>query len=208
MLEKLKRPALLVIDMQNDFVRCDAPLEVPSARATIPVIRGLIGKFRQAGLPIVYTRYVADDLYKPLAARFGWIDRLQPPVNACRIGFRRHYADLGTERDVIDVIDELLPQQGEDVVDKIYYSAFHGTDLGERLNARGVDGVAIVGTITEMCVEDTARHAVHYGYPTVLLADGLSSNTPQQHEATLAAFERNYGWVLRADEFGALLKLS
>lgn len=208
MLENLKRPALLVIDMQNDFVRRDAPLEVPSARDTIPVIRDLIGKFRRASLPVVYTRYVADDLYKPLAARFGWIDRLQPPINACVPGFRRHYADLGDERGVIDVIDELLPQPGEDVVDKIYYSAFHRTDLEERLRTHGVDGVAIVGTITEMCVEDTARHAVHYGYPTILVADGLSSNTPQQHEATLAAFERNYGWVLHADELGAVLKLS
>ena len=207
MLEKLKRPALLVVDMQNDFVRRDAALEVPSARETIPVIRDLIGKFRRAGLPVVFTRYVADDLYKPLAARFGWINRLQPPVNACVAGFRRHYADLGADRCVIDVIDELLPQPGEDVIDKIYYSAFHRTDLEERLRGHAVDGMAVVGTITEMCVEDTARHAVHYGYPTILVVDGLSSNTPQQHEATLAAFERNYGWVLHAEELGTVLKL-
>lgn len=208
MLENLKRPALLVVDMQNDFVRREAPLEVPSARETIPVIGDLIGKFRRAGLPVVYTRYIADDLYRPLAARFGWIGRLQPPVNACVPGFRRHYADLDAERDVIDVIDELLPRPGEDVVDKIYYSAFHRTDLEDRLRAHAVDGLAVVGTITEMCVEDTARHAVHHGYPTVLVADGLSSNAPQQHEATLAAFERNYGWVMHADELGAVLRLS
>ena len=208
MLETMKRPALLVIDMQNDFVRPGAPLEVPSARDTIPVISGLIEKFRRKGLPVIYTRYIADDLYQPLAARFGWIARLRPPVNACVPGHRRHYPDLGEMRGAIDVIDELAPLAGEEIVDKIYYSAFHRTDLEERLRGQGVDSLAIVGTITEMCVEDTARHAVHYGYPTVLVSDGLSSNTPRQHEATLEAFERNYGWVMPAADLGAALNLA
>ena len=208
MLETLKRPALLVIDMQNDFVRPGAPLEVPSARNTIPTISSLIGKFRRKSLPVIYTRYIADELYQPLAARFGWIAKLRPPVNACVPGHMRHYADLGDMRETVDVIDELAPLAGEDVIDKIYYSAFHRTGLEERLLAHGADGVVITGTITEMCVEDTARHAVHYGYPTVLVSDALSSNTPRQHEATLEAFERNYGWVMPAPDLDAALNLS
>lgn len=123
MLETTTRPALLVIDMQNDFVRPGAPLEVPSARDTIPVISDLVGKFRRKGLPVVYTRYIADDLYQPLAARFGWIAKLRPPVNACVPGHMRHYADRGEMRGAIDVIDELAPLAGETVIDKIYYSA-------------------------------------------------------------------------------------
>ena len=51
--------ALLVVDMQNDFVREGAPQEVPEARATIPLIASLLEDFRAAGRPVIYTRFTA-----------------------------------------------------------------------------------------------------------------------------------------------------
>jgi len=45
--DRLANPALVVVDMQNDFVRAGAPLEVPEARATIPAHRALLAAFRQ-----------------------------------------------------------------------------------------------------------------------------------------------------------------
>ena len=62
----LNNPALLVIDMQNDFVREGAPLECAAARDTIPAIRDLLAGFREQGRPVVFTRYVADAMYRPL----------------------------------------------------------------------------------------------------------------------------------------------
>ncbi|TPI50621.1 isochorismatase family protein [Mesorhizobium sp. B2-6-3] len=62
MLASLKNPALMVVDMQNDFVRRHAPMEVASARETIPSISRLIAAFRGNGKPVVFTRYVADPI--------------------------------------------------------------------------------------------------------------------------------------------------
>jgi nicotinamidase-related amidase len=53
------RSALLVVDMQNDFVREDAPQEVPQARLVIGTIAGLAAAFRDSGRPVVYTRFTA-----------------------------------------------------------------------------------------------------------------------------------------------------
>ena len=196
----LKDPALLVIDMQNDFVRRGAPFEVPEARETIPIIGQLITHFRDRSRPVIYTRYVAHPLYLPLKRKLPWIAALEPPVNACVPGFERAYADVDGSRDGADIIDELRPQPGELVIDKIYFSAFHNTDLDRELTARAVGSVVVTGTVAEMCVEDTARHAVHFGLPTVLVSDAVSSSNPEGKRAALEGFARNYGWVMSASE--------
>ena len=57
--DRLSAPALLVVDMQNDFVRAGAPLEVPDARATIVAQQRLLAAFRARRLPVLYTRFVS-----------------------------------------------------------------------------------------------------------------------------------------------------
>ena len=77
-LEPLHKPALIVVDMQNDFVRAGAPLEVPDARATLPHHRRLLEACRGAEIPIVYVRYVAGPQH-PLvewAAKLAWAKEL------------------------------------------------------------------------------------------------------------------------------------
>jgi nicotinamidase-related amidase len=55
---RYRNPALLVVDMQNDFVRVGAALEVPDARATIAANQALIDFFRSRKLPVVFTRFI------------------------------------------------------------------------------------------------------------------------------------------------------
>ena len=200
MLDSLRKPALVVVDMQNDFVRKDAPMEVPSARETIPLIRKLISAFRNAGKPVVFTRYVADPLYRPLARKLDWIRLIDAPTHACVPGFMRAYGDIEGVRDAAEVIDELAPLGDEIVLDKIYFSAFHATDFASTLRQIEADSLVFVGTIAEMCVEDSARHAVHFGYPTIVVADAVSSNHLPGRQAALDAFARNYGWVMTTDQ--------
>jgi ureidoacrylate peracid hydrolase len=199
MLAELRNPALVIVDMQNDFVRVGAPMEVPAARASIPAIRKLATAFRAGAKPVIFTRYVADPFYRPLAGKLGWIKLLDAPIHACVPGFLRSYGDKEGMLDAAEVIDELTPLPGETVVDKVYFSAFHGTDLNEGLNRLEIDALVFVGTVAEMCVEDSARHAVHHGYPTVLVEDAVSSNDLPSQRATLNGFARNYGWVMTAD---------
>lgn len=199
MLEASVNPALIVVDMQNDFVRVGGPLEVPSARDTIPAIACLIAAFRAKASPVLFTRYIADPRYWPLSPRLNWIGLTRAPVHACTPGFRRSYGDVPAPLDSAAVVDELAPAPGEIVVDKVYFSAFHDTALHEILDSLGTDAVVFTGTVTEMCVEDSARHCVHFGYPTLIVEDAVSSNDRSGHTAALRAFALNYGWVMTAD---------
>ncbi|WP_397543236.1 isochorismatase family protein [Roseovarius salis] len=199
MLNAIKNPALVIIDMQNDFVRTGAPMEVPAARALLPRLETLLSKVRAARLPVIFTRYVATPGYEHLSGHLGWLKLIDPPVRACVPGVCRYYEDLRSSRDGADIVDELAPEPTEVMIEKPFFSAFHGTDLNQRLQALGTDGLIVTGTITEMCVEDTARHAVHHGYRTVIASDLVASNDPEMHDATLVAFARNFGQVASAE---------
>jgi nicotinamidase-related amidase len=92
----MKREALLVIDMLNDFVLPGAPLEVPAARAVIPVIRNEIDKAHAVGNSVIYV----CDAHEPRDREFGKFGRPAHAVKGTR----------GAE-----IIEELKPT-GEDAV--------------------------------------------------------------------------------------------
>jgi nicotinamidase-related amidase len=184
--------ALLVVDMQNDFVRVGAPLEVPATRDTIAVHRRLIAAFRRALRPVVYTRFISRP-YETLL--WNWSPQCRPPVKCCWQGHLRTYGDCEGPRACIDVVDELRPAEGDLVVDKYGYGAFHDTGLAEALRARGVASLFVTGTVTQICVEETAREAFHHGFPTTLVADAVSSFDAGLHAATLRNFAMKFGWV-------------
>ena len=97
------------------------------------------------------------------------------------------------------MIDEFAPEAGDLVIDKHGYGAFHGTDLDTRLRSMGVGSLLVTGTVTQICVEESAREAFHYGYRTTLIADAVSSFAPDLHAATLKNFAMKFGWVADTD---------
>ena len=200
-LDPLSKPALLVVDMQNDFVRAGAPLEVPDARETVAQHRRLLEVFRAGEAPVVFLRYVAGPQHHlaDWASKLAWAAELGPPTWACRRGNRRFYADIGSERECIDVIDEIHPRPGEYVVDKYGYGAFHRTNVQDILASHGVESVIVTGTVTQVCVEDTARQAFAHGYKTTIVSDAVSSRAPDRHRATLDTFAGHFGWVMSTD---------
>lgn len=190
--ERLRHPALLVVDMQNDFVRVGAALEVPDARATIPANRRLVDAFRAAGRPVVFTRFIA---FPAPTLLWEWSPQILPPTRCCWKGHHRHYPDVGGERECTEVIDELAPLPDEHQIEKFGYGAFHGTSLDGVLRALGVRSLAVTGTVTQICVEETAREAFHHGYRTTIVRDAVSSFAPDLHAATLKNFGQKFGWV-------------
>jgi nicotinamidase-related amidase len=203
--DRLVAPALIVVDMQNDFVRAGAPLEVPDARLTIAAHQRLLAAFRERRLPVLYTRFLsleADNLF------WRWSPECHPATRACWPGHLRTYDDAPTPRPCADVIDELAPVSGEAVVDKLGYGAFHGTDLDVRLRALGVRSLVVTGTVTQICVEETAREAFHHGYATTVVSDAVSSFAPDLHAATLRNLAMKFGWVEDADEVIAALAVA
>ena len=110
--ERVRKAALLIVDMQNDFVRAGAPLEVPEARATIAPIRRLIGGFRSLRRPVVYTRFLAE---RSPGLMWLWSPQCGPETKCCWEGVSRRYEDAADERDCIAVIDELAPERSDPV---------------------------------------------------------------------------------------------
>ena len=172
-------------------------MEVPQARDTISQHQQLIQHFRKTRLPIVYTRFLAGPSHRLL---WEFSPKLAPPILACHADHKRFYDDVHKTLECIEIIDELTPKPEDLVIDKLGYGAFHGTKLHETLRQRGVESLIVTGTVTQICVEETAREAFHYGYKTTLVSDAVSSYLPDLHAATLKNFGLKFGWVSTTNE--------
>lgn len=195
--DRVLNPALVVVDMQNDFVRQGAPLEVPDARVTIDANRRLISAFRERGRPVVFTRFLSRQTDNLL---WLWSPECHPDAKCCWPGHMRRYSDREVPLDAVAVIDEFVTEADDIIIDKFGYGAFHGTPLDDRLKALRVGSLVVTGTVTQICVEETARQAFHYGYHTTIAADAVSSFAPDLHAATLKNFAMKFGWVAETDD--------
>lgn len=190
------RQALVVVDMQNDFLRVGAPQEVPQGRAVIATVRDLVDAFEAAGRPVIYTRFLAGPGETLMTV---WSPECGPEQRSCWPGEMRTYADRpGVELEGPAVVDELAPSEDAVVVDKFGYGAFHNTILEDVLHARGCDQIVVTGVITQICVEDTVRQAFHRGFEAVVVEDAVASFDDELHRATLRNLEMKFAAVLTA----------
>ena len=200
--DSLANAALIVVDMQNDFVREGAPMEVPDARKTIEQHKQLISACRKAGIPIIFTKFIGT---KEPSLLWNWSPKIAAPLFACNKGFKRYYAYVKKSLECTDVIDELAPQAGDIVIEKTGYGAFHGTALDSILRSLKVQSIILTGTVTQICVEETGREAFHYGYKTTMVTDAVSSFSPDLHAATIKNFAMKFGWArLTGEVLGVL----
>jgi len=170
----MKKEALLIIDMLNDFVLSGAPLEVPETRNIIKNIQKEIRDARAAGKPVIY---VCDnhDVDDKEFGKFGW------PAHAV----------IGTKG--ADVIDELAPAPGDRVVPKSTYSGFYGTRLDNVLKKLGVDSLRLTGCVTHICIMFTASDAVLRDYAVTVVEDGVAGITKEDHDAALRIMKNVMG---------------
>jgi biuret amidohydrolase len=158
-----QRTALLVIDMQNDFVEEGAPLEFPEGRRVLPTIRKVVDAARAHGMPVIYPAHV----HRPGGADMGIHRELYPPVAAGEA-----LVDGGRG---VEIYPEITPRAGELVIKKHRYNSFYATDLEIVLRGLGVDTIVLTGMTTECCVLGTARGALECGFRSVVLADACAS---------------------------------
>lgn len=189
--------ALVVVDMQNDFVRAGAPQEVPEARETLPLIRRLLEAFRGSSGPVIYTKFITGPK-ETLMWRFS--PECAPPLRSCWPGVTRTYEDSHEEMEGADIVQEIYPWPDDPIIEKYGYDAFHDSDLDDVLRARGVNHVVIVGTVTQICVANTAFAAFHHGYDSVVVSDAVSSYNEELHRTTLRNIQLKYGRVLTAED--------
>ena len=172
------KTAMIVVDMQNDFVATGAPMETPAARAMVPMLAESLKACRAAGIKVIYTAHV----HRPDGSDLGNFKELDT-----RIATHKALVE-GTPG--VEIYPALTPAPGEHLVKKNRYSAFFGTDLDTVLREWGIDTVIISGTTTENCCLSTARDALFRNYRVVFLSDAT---------ATYDYPDRGYGAMANAD---------
>lgn len=152
-----ERTALVIVDMQKVFCEPEGDLYVPSTAAIVPAIRELASTCRRIGMPAVYLRHIV----RGDGSDTGRMRDLYPDVDQV----------LARNNPQVEIIDELAPEAGDIVVDKLFYSGFHGTDLDTVLRSRDVDTLMVCGTVTNVCCDTTIRDAVHREYKVIAISD-------------------------------------
>jgi ureidoacrylate peracid hydrolase len=152
--------ALLVIDMQGDFVDPGAPYESPAAREMVDELNRLMVACRQRSIPVVLTAHN----HRADGSDLGAVRHLHP-LTADGTALRE-----GT--DGVELYAKLDVQPSDHVIRKRRYSAFFSTDLDLLLRNLGVQVLIIAGVATNVCCESTARDAFFRDYQVVFLSDG------------------------------------
>ena len=192
----IKNCALIVIDLQNDFVRQGAPMEVPDARTSLPDVRILIDTARTHNIPIIYTKFLSGPNKTLL---WNWSPQIEES-GACQRGLKRHYSELNAERQCADIVDEIYPADDDYIVEKYGYSAFKNTNLQDILRSKGIDSVIVVGTVTQICVADTVHDAFALGIKVLVVSDCVTSFMADLQTAFLKNFEMKFAWVKDSGE--------
>ena len=191
-----KKTALLIVDMQNDFVLEGGAMKVDDAIKTVPVIQKLLAFSRKNGMPVIFTRFLTGPTRTFL---WNWSPQAESASN-CRRGLAKYYPDVDKTEQCSDVIDELKPILPEDyVIEKYNYSSFRNTNLIDVLKSEDLDTVIVVGTVTQICVEDTVHDGFAKEIKVIVASDGCSSFQENLHVAALQNFAQKYAVVDSAD---------
>jgi nicotinamidase-related amidase len=183
-------PALLVIDMQNDFVAEGAPIRCPGADALCGPIDGLRRLARASGIPVIFTqeRHRAERVDFGLELEYG------EPLHCIE----------GTSGP--EFYPALLPEPGDFVLPKRRYSAFFATDLEILLKGLDVDALVLTGVATDVCVRATAQDAQQLGYRVYVVPECVAGTTPARHEAALDNIAYVFGRILPSEDAAALFR--
>jgi nicotinamidase-related amidase len=187
----MKRPALLIIDMQNDFVGENAPLNVAQAMAVVPKIQEVLEMFRAKKLPVFHILRVhrrdGSDVEIIRQALF----KKQPFAVEGSFGAA--------------VIDELAPAPDEYIIQKTRMSAFIGTELDLMLRNLGITDLVVTGIQTPNCIRTTVFDAIAYNYPVTLVADAVGAKNDRIHHANVEDMANIGVRIVKAQDLASVL---
>jgi len=205
---EIDKSALIIVDMQNDFLHRDgnfshiarehpeANIDMPFLIGTIPNVKRLADAFRAAGRPVVYLAHVLKPDYSDAAFPY-WRLRMEPG------GGNRTHCVEGTWG--AQIIDDLKPQEGEQLVAKKGFGGFSNTPLDTILRNMGVTTCVACGVTTCVCVSTTIRGGVEYNYRMIVVGDAVAEVDRTTHEAELRTMARIFADVKTTDEVVGML---
>ena len=193
------RTALLIIDMQRDFLEPGGFGEslgndVSLLSAAVKPCQALLRMARRRRMLVIHTREGhRPDLSDAPPAK---VNRGSPSVRIGAPGPMGRILIRGEAGH--DIVSALYPQAGEPVIDKPGKGSFHATDLHSILQNRGIDTLIVCGVTTEVCVHTTVREANDRGYRCLVPGDCCGSYFPEFHQVGLRMIKAQggiFGWV-------------
>lgn len=188
-----ERPALLVIDMQRDFVDPDAPATcAPMAQERLPAIQRLLSAARDAAIPVFFSQGLVS-----------------PDLSDVGLWKSGPHADGRVQMEGTpgaEIVPELAPLSGEKVIRKRRPSAFFGTDLDVFLRGLRVDTLLMAGSSASGCVRATAVDAFSRDYRTIVVRECVIDRSEAVLEANLFDLDAKYADVVGLDEALAYLR--
>lgn len=177
----MSNQAVIVVDFQNDYLASGSWPLVGVDAAVQNAVRVINGA-RTKGTPVIHVRHESAEGAPFFVA-----------------------GSKGAE-----IIPAVAPKDGELVVVKSYPNAFRDTDLKTKLDANGVKDVVIVGAMSHMCIDATARAAADYGFNVTIVEDaaatrdvefnGITVSADQVHAAFMSALGFAYAKIVTADD--------
>jgi nicotinamidase-related amidase len=178
----MSKRAVLVVDIQNEYFSAGKMPLVRIEEATANAAR-IIALARDKGDLVVHIRH-------------------ELPVGA-------PIFTPGT--DGVEFHSSVVPAKGETVVIKNFPNSFRNTNLKDILDAKEIEEVVIIGAMSHMCIDATARAAVDMGYKTTTIHDACATRdlefggvvvpAAQVHAAIMAALTVAYGSVVDTNSF-------
>ncbi len=204
---EIGKSALIVVDMQNDFVHPEggfgniarempeAGIDMPFLMSTIPHVKRLAAAFREAGRPVLYLAHVLKPNYSDAQFPY-WRLGLAPGGNSTFIVEGTWGAQI---------IDELKPREGEHLIVKKGFGGFSNTPLDTTLRNLGVTTCVVSGVTTCVCVSTTVRGGVEHNYRMILVSDAVAEVSRETHAAELKTMARVFADVKTTEEVVAML---
>ncbi|MEM8816453.1 MAG: cysteine hydrolase [Pseudomonadota bacterium] len=188
------KAALIVVDMQVSFCKAEGKvaeigLDTSQCQAAIGPCSEVLAIAREAGLPVIFTRYV----YEPDYADGGvMVEHLLPElqqVSALKAGS----ADA-------EIVPELVVDSGDVVIDKNRPSSFYNTNLDEILDRLDRKQLVVCGVTTNCCVESTVRDASHRDLHVFVVGDACGELDEERHRVSLTTMDMLFADVISIDE--------
>ncbi|WP_449418555.1 cysteine hydrolase family protein [Phormidium nigroviride] len=203
-LPNLNSVALIVIDMQRDFLEPGGFGEilgndVSLLQSIVPTVKQLLEEFRKFNLPIFHTieGHNSDLSDCPISK----IKRGKGKLTIGDVGPMGRILVLGEAGN--GIIPELAPLPGEIALSKPGKGAFSRTNLESMLQEKGITHLIFAGVTTEVCVQTTMREANDRGYECLLIEDATASYFPEFKQATLEMIRAQggiIGWTTTATQ--------
>jgi ureidoacrylate peracid hydrolase len=194
------KTALVVIDMQNYFMKPGFQGEVPMARKIVPTVNRLAAATRELGGHVVWVKNTTSGTRESWSVLHDW---LQTPDRRDR---RYASMELGQEGHALWGELDARPEDGQ-IVKKRFSAFIQGSsDIEAYLRGRGIDTLLIGGTATQVCCESSARDAMMLNFKVIMVPDALATYSDEEQNISLRAFYSNFGDLQTADQAIASLK--